>query len=284
MRKIRLMFVCLLAASASSTFAQSLPMYLDISRAQVKLDRTKEFEDNVKKIVDVNRRMKGDRWIALSTEYGNAGTYQFASSRENLAAVESGMEAFMRAIKEGMGPLGDKLLRDVMGASNTFRSELRRRRWDLSVHPPSDPAAMNDLLAHTRWIRTIRIDVKPGKGMEFIDAWKQWQQELDGVAPPLTVVVSEASTGTPAMHVAMYEKSMAQMDAENAAVQKAVASPAYANLMKMSGDAVAMTNWEIHRLRPELSNPPDEVVNADPGFWKTQAETAAAGPKKKSGK
>ena len=65
-------------------------------------------------------------------------------------------------------------------------------------------------------------------------------------------------------------------------MQKAVASTAYRNFMKVTGDAVAMTNWEIHRLRPELSNPPDEIVNADPSFWKPQTEMTTANKKKSS--
>jgi hypothetical protein len=43
-----------------------------------------------------------------------------------------------------------------------------------------------------------------------------------------------------------------------------------------------MTNWEMHRIRPELSNPPDEIVNADPSFWKPQTQMTTATTKKKS--
>jgi hypothetical protein len=280
MQSTRVAFVCLLAA-AGPLSAQSLPMYLDISRAQVKSDRIGQFEEAGRKIVDMNRRLKGDRWIALSTEYGDSGTYMFSSSRQNMAAIETGMEAFMHALKEGMGPMANKFLQDVTGNTTSFKSELRRRRWDLSVHAPADAAAMNDLLGHTRWIRTIRIDVKPGRQMEYIEAWKQFQAELAEDSPGV-VIVSESATGTPAMFAAMYYKSLAQMDEEAPAMQKAVASTAYRNFMKVTGDAVAMTNWEIHRVRPDLSNPPDEVLNADPSFWKPQTEATTASATKKS--
>jgi hypothetical protein len=257
-------------------------MYLDIARAQVKSDRIGQFEESGRKIADLNRRLKGDRWIALQTEYGDSGAYLFSSSRQNLAQIESGMEAFMRALKEGMGPTATKFLQDVTGNTNSFKNEIRRQRWDLSVHAPADTAAMNDMVAHTRWIRTIRIDVKPGRQMDYVEAWKQFQGELSQASPPITALVSESVTGTPTIWVATYCKSMAQMDGDNAAVQKAFASPAYANLMKASEVAVAMTNWEIHRVRPDLSNPPDEIVNADPSFWKTQTEATMASDKKKT--
>jgi hypothetical protein len=266
----RLGFVCLLAAAASPIFSQSMPMYLELSRAQVKSDRVREFEEGGKRIADLNRRLKGDRWIALSTEYGDSGTYLFSSSRENMAAIETGMEAFMRSMKEGLGPTAEKFLRDVTGNTNSFKSEIRRRRWDLSVHPPTDAAGMNDLVGHSRWVRSIQVDVKPGRGPEYVEAWKKFQAELGEVTPPVTALVSESATGKPSIFVVLYYKSMAQMDSENTAIQKAIASDAYRNLGKVSGEAVAMTNWEIHRFRPELSNPPDEIVNADPTFWKQQ--------------
>src|SRR5689334_21120299 len=198
----RVGILCLFAAG--SLCSQSMPMYLDITRAQVKSDRVGQFEEAGRKIVDLNRRLKGDRWIALQTEYGDSGTYMFSSSRENLAAIETGAEAFMRAMKEGMGPMAMKFLQDTTGNTNSFKSEIRRRRWDLSVHPPADTAAMNELIGHTRWIRTIKIDVKPGRQGEYIEAWKQFQGELNQASPPITAIVSESATGTPTMWVATY--------------------------------------------------------------------------------
>ena len=287
MRKNSMPLVCLFAVAAGAAMGQTLPAYLDITKAQIHSERSREYEDGVRKLIEVNRKYKGDRWIALTTEYGDTGTYMFSSSRENLAGVEAGGEVFMKALKEGLGPLGDKLLRDLGAWSTSFRSEIRRRRWDLSVHPPADSAGLSAMVAHARWIRTVKLDLKPGKSMEYIAAWKQFQAELGQVSPPVTALVSEGITGTPVMYVGMYYKSMADMDAEVEGVRKALMSDAYVNLMKISGDAVAMSNWEIHRVRPDLSNPPDEILNADPAFWKTKPPAAAkpktdAAPEKKT--
>lgn len=278
MRKAWIPVVCLAAATAGLAKAQSLPVYLDLSRSQVRGEKSKDFEDAVHKLIEVNRKYKGDRWVALTTEYGESGTYLFSSSRDSMAAVESGGEAFMKALKEGMGPLGDKLMRDL-GAWSTFRAELRRRRWDLSVHPPADAAGLATLVGQSRWIRTLRLDVKPGMAADYVNAWKGLQHELEKVLPPVTVLVSESVTGPPAMFVGLYYKSMADMDTEVAAVQKALTSTAYMNLSKVTAMAIDKSNWEIHRVRPDLSNPPDEVFNADPAFWKPKAPEPAAKPK-----
>jgi hypothetical protein len=101
------------------------------------------------------------------------------------------------------------------------------------------------------------------------------------VTPPITALFQESVTGTPALHVVLYYKSMAQMDSEAPALQKALASPAYGNLMKASGDAITMSNWDIHRVRPDLSNPPEGIVNVDPAFWKPPVLTTST--KKTSG-
>jgi hypothetical protein len=166
-------------------------------------------------------------------------------------------------------------MRDLGASSNSFKSEIRRRRRDLSVNPPEDADGLQKLVGSTRWIRTVRLDVKPGRSQEYIEAWKKFQGELGQVTPPITALFSESITGTPALYVGIYYKSMAQMDSEVPALQKAVASPAYGNLMKVSGDAIAMSNWEIHRVRPDLSNPPEGVVNVDPAFWKPPAMTTS---------
>jgi hypothetical protein len=242
--------------------------YLDLTRVQVRGDKTKEFEDTIKKMVDANRKFKGDRWIALSTEYGDFGGYSFSSTRENFAAVEAGQGAFMNALKEGFGPLSEKIMRDVSAFSASGYGELRRRRWDLSVNAPSSKDEMLKMVAQTRWIRTLTLDMKPGHTAEYIEAWKPFGDELRKASPAVPTLVSESSTGAPRLFVGVYYKSWAEMDASSSGVQRAIASGAYEHLMKVTQDSVSASKWEILRIRPDLSCAPDEVVAADPGFWK----------------
>ncbi len=259
--------VCGLALPIGSAMAQPAPSYLDIGRAQVRPDKSKEYEDGVKKLVAANRKFKGDRWIALSVEYGETGTILFSAARENMGAIETGIETFMKALTDGLGPMGDKLMRDLGAWSTSYHTEIRRRRWDLSVHAPSTAADLYKMVGQSRWIRSLKLDIKPGKALEYIAAWKPFQAELAKMQPPVTVLVSESVTGTPAIFIVTYHKSMAEIDTAIASSQAAYASDAYQNLARATGNTVNMSNWEIFRVRPDLSYPPDEIANADPAFW-----------------
>jgi hypothetical protein len=77
MRKIVTAAVCGFVLMGASAMAQMPAEFLDITHVQVRSDKGKEFEDAIKKLADVNRRYKGDRWIALTTEYGDFGQYSF---------------------------------------------------------------------------------------------------------------------------------------------------------------------------------------------------------------
>ena len=279
MRRMVMAGACGIVLTSACAMAQSTTDYLDMTRVQVRGDKGKEFEDAVKKLAEVNRKYKGDRWVALSTEYGEFGGYTFSSTRENLAAVETGMGAFQKALQEGLGPMGDKLMRDLAAFSTSGHNELRHRRWDLSVNAPSSAADLLKTVAQTRWIRTLTLNMKPGRNPQYIEAWKGFMAELAKISPPVPVFVSESTTGAPALFVGVYYKSWAEMDAGAASVQKAVESTAYQRLTMVTQDTVEASRWEILRLRPELSYPPDEVIQADPAFWKPKP---AAAPKPKA--
>src|ERR1017187_5946129 len=112
MRRMVMVGVCGFVLTSACAMAQSATDYLDMTRVQVRGDKTKEFEDAIKKLAEVNRKFKGDRWVALSTQYGEFGGYTFSSTRGNLAAGRPGMGAFQKAPKTGWGPKGKKLMPD----------------------------------------------------------------------------------------------------------------------------------------------------------------------------
>ena len=281
MRRIVTAAVCGIVLTGACALAQTGGDYLDLTRVQVRGEKSKEFEDTIKKMVEVNRKYKGDRWVALSTAYGEFGGYSFSSARENLAAVETGMNMFEKAMKEGLGVLGDKLMRDLAAYSASGRNELRRRRWDLSVNAPSTAEDRAKMVAKTRWIRALTVDLKPGHNLDYVQAWKPFKDELQKVTPAVPILVSESSTGSPALFTSVYYQSWAEMDAGSAGIQKAVESGAYQRFMKVSQDSVAASRWDVLRMRPELSCPPDEVIQADPTYWKPKV-AAAAMPKAKA--
>jgi hypothetical protein len=279
MRRSMLPVLCpglLLAVSAA---AQPPAQLLDILKVKVRPDKGQAYEAAIKRLVDANRK-GGDKWVAFSTEYGDSGTIYFSSIREKLADIETGFVNFEKAGKEAFGPNYPKFMADLNAMSESVSAEIRRRRWDLSVNVPADDQERMKTVATARWIRSIRIDLKPGRTPDFIDAWKPWQQELASLGPDISGWVSVTSTGTPALVLAAYFKDMAAMDSTDAMVSKALATQTYRDFLKNTADMIVKTSWEIHRFRPELSCVPDQLADLDPGFWRPKTPNVATRMKK----
>src|SRR3974377_743712 len=183
-----LALVCALALTAGLALAQQdeTPL-LDVLKVKVRPDKTMEYENAIRKLADINRK-KGDHWIAFSTEYGESGTIYFSAVRSGYGDIESGYAATMKAMTEALGTAGmEKMFADLNAMSVSGTAEIRRRRWDLSVNPPAGREEAMRVAATSRWIRTLRIDVKPGRMPDFIEAWKPWQAELSRVEPKVSV-------------------------------------------------------------------------------------------------
>src|SRR3954453_14541218 len=112
--------------------------YLDVFIVKVRPEKRADFDAVSRRIADANRKAKGHFWTAMEGQYGEGNTVQFASSRQNFAAVDSGMTAFMGAINNAYGPGGmSKMMADLNNTILSSRSEIRRRRWYLTVNPPT---------------------------------------------------------------------------------------------------------------------------------------------------
>jgi hypothetical protein len=79
-------------------FAQAQNDYLDIFTATVKPEKRDEFDSVIKRMVDANRRHKGDTWLALERVYGPGNTVSFVRPRRNYAAAESAYEMFISTL------------------------------------------------------------------------------------------------------------------------------------------------------------------------------------------
>lgn len=246
---------------------------LDIFKAKVKPERATNYEAAVKKLVQMNRK-NGDRWIVFTTQYGDERAYYFSSLRHSMAEAEAGETVFLKAVTSVIGEAGFAKMDAEMGTMvNSAGAEIRRRRWDLSVRPPSSAEEMLKAAARSRYFRLLTIGVRPGRMQEWIEAWKPWQVELNKM-PNTSVWVSQSVTGAPAVYIAVYYKDFAGMDADDSALAPLVRTEIYATYLKATAPLVTSSKWEIHRIRPDLSNPPAEVIAADPEFWTPKKVTA----------
>src|SRR6266403_1979480 len=106
--------VCLTAPAA----VRAQGDYLDVLTIKVKPEKVADF-------------------LALTKRFAEANRYQFTSVRKDYADIDKANQAEMLAANKGLGKDGaQKLEQDFNTCIVWSRSELRRRRWDLSRKAP----------------------------------------------------------------------------------------------------------------------------------------------------
>jgi len=271
--------VTLLAVMA---VAQGQEQYLDIFIAQVKPEKRADFDAISKKIAVINRQNNGDQWFAMETDYGPMNRVTIISTRNGYAEIQKGSDAFMGALQKALGKDGaDKLFADFAKCLENSRSELRRRRWDLSSNAPTDAAAMAKMLGETRYLRTTSIRIKPGQGPVIETLLKDVKAAREKNSPDVTTLVSQGEAGQEGtmFYVTTLEKSMAGYDSI-APLRKTMGDEAYERYLKTASEIVVNTETVINHFLPEISNPAPDVIAAAPDYW-TPKEIVAKGSQKK---
>jgi len=277
----------LLGALAFGQAQQAHESYLDVFTVQVKPDKRSDFDAIGKKIAAANRQNKGDTWIAMETVYGPGDRVSFVSTRNSYGEVESAMGTFMGALQKTYGKAAtDKMFQDLSQCTVSSRSEIRRRRWELSSNTPSEPAAFAKLLAESRWLRTNTVHVRPGEIATFEALLKDLKAAREKASPPLTVLVSQAVAGQEGtvFYVTTLQSSLAGFDTIPP-IQQTLGEEGYGKFLKSNSKAAAGTETVINRFLPELSNAPEQVASIAPDFWRPKsmvaanAKTASKGPK-----
>jgi hypothetical protein len=243
--------------------------YLDVFTVHVKPEKRADFDSIARKIAAANRQNKGDTWVAMETVYGPGDRVAFVSTRHSYGDVEEAMGTFMGALQKTYGKAATgKMLQDFEQCITASRSEIRRRRWDLSSNAPSDPAAFAKLLADSRWLRTTTIHVKPGEAGNFEALLKDLKTAREKASPPLTMLVSQAVAGQEGtvFYVTSLQSSLAGFDGIPT-LQETLGEEGYAKFLKINAESVSNTETAINRFLPDLSNAPEQVASIAPDFW-----------------
>ncbi len=258
--------------------------YLDVLIVKVKPEKAADFSAIAKKMADANRRYNGDRWLAMEAVYGESDTFTFVSNRKDYADVDTANEAFAAALRKAYGKEAtEKMLRDWETCLVSSRSELRRRRWDLSRKAPTDPAAYTKLIGESRLLRTTAVHVRPGKVAEFEAFMKDAKEASEKNASSQTVLVSqvvEGSKGT-VFYVTGLRSSMGGFD-KNPTMLEVLGEEGYKKFLQISAESVEGTESTLFHFSPELSNPPEEVAQVASDYWQPKQIVAAGAPKAKA--
>ena len=259
--------------------------YLDVFVVKVKPEKVTEYEALTKKFVDANRRYNGDRWIAMETVYGEGNVYQFTSTRKDYADVEKTLEAEMAAVNKALGKeAAQKMMQDFSNCTVWTRSELRKRRWDLSRKAPQDPEAYAKLIGESRLLRTTAVHIRPGHVPEFEALLKDMKEAGEKNPDAPTVLVSqviEGSKGT-IFYVTTLRSNMGGFD-HNPTAKEILGEEGYKKFQQINAEAVEVADSTLFRFNPDLSNPPEEVAKVAMDFWHPKAIVASASkPKAKT--
>lgn len=243
--------------------------YLDVYIVKVKPEKLTDFQAINKKWVDANRRFNGDHWIALETLYGEGNVYQFTSTRKDYADISTTEEVAMAAANKAFGKEGaQKMEQDFMNCLVWARSELRRRRWDLSSKAPTDADAYAKLIGESRLLRTTAVHIRPGHVPDFEALLKETKEAGDKNPNTQPVFISQVVEGSKGatFYVSTLRTSMGGFD-HNPTLREILGDEGFRKFQQMSADTVEMAESTLYRFVPDISNPPEEVAKVAADFW-----------------
>ncbi len=261
--------ICASFLFALTAAAQPQINYIEAFIVKVKPEKRSEFDTMAKRIADANRKNKGDTFICSEVTYGEQNTIYFTSGRTNMAAIDDGMKAFNDAFGKAFGATAPKVMDDLNRCITSSRGEIRRARMDLSSGV-AEPSVLMKTIGQSRFVRTTMVRVRPGRAPNYEEQVKM----IPGSSgPPRVVSQSVAGQNGTVYYVTFFGKSMG--DFETPGLPQLLGDR-YAEYSKMTAENVLGVETTISRYLPELSNPPEQIAAADPGFWNPKPKPAPA--------
>jgi len=249
---------------------------ISVTTVTVKPEKRQAFDALAAKLADLNRRHGGGNPIAMEPYYGPRHTIRFVSFYGTAAELEAARGQLTGALSKGLGEEGARRLWDQLNATlESTYVELRRRAPALSHRMPEDRAGQMKLLGQSRflWVRTNVL--KSGVVSDFSELQKRMKDAMQKAGDPEPLAVSSSLTGTTTYYWIRYLKSLADLDRfAKFSLSAAMSADAYREWSRRRGGMTLARDTEIVRFIPQLSNPPEEVVQADPTFWKPQPPPA----------
>jgi len=278
-----LVAVCLVIPLAAQTVGGG---YLDLYIVNVKPEKSAEFEALAKKLADANRKYNGDRWLAMDVMYGQNNTTVFVSHRDAYGDIDKAYDSFMGALNKAYGKeASQKMLNEWNSYLVSSRSELRRRRWDLSRKAPAGEDAYVKLIANARVLRTTTVHIRPGRSADFEVILKEVEaagEKNENTQPLLVSQGMEGTTGT-TYYITALRPGMDGFD-KNPTMHEILGDEGYKRYLKDVSETIESSESAILRYSAELSAPSPQIIAAAPAFWQPKTEVAAASPKPKKAK
>jgi hypothetical protein len=184
----------------------------------------------------------------------------------------------MAAVNKAFGKEAtQKILQDFNNCVLSSRSELRRRRWDLSRKAPQDAEAYAKLIGESRLLRATAVHIRSGHVPDFEALMKDMKEAGEKNPDTQTVFVSQVIEGSKGatFYISTLRSSMAGFD-HNPTTREILGEEGYKKFQQISADSVEVAESTLYRFNPALSNPPEEVAKVAMDFWHPKAVIVAA--------
>jgi len=274
--------------STLATFALLFPAvscaqskFLDMWVGQVRGDQTSQFDAFARKIADANRKAKdkGDTWIAYQDFYGVLGRTYLVSTRTGLDEITQAEPKFLGALKEFAGMTPEKFSGELSRMTTDAHAELHTRRWDLSYNVPKDPAEIVKSIASARFLRLVTLPVKQGRITAVEKQLATLKEAMENATVKVPGFVSQTFAGSPGVVFRLAGFATTLGELENRPTARTVLGESgYEAFERAAAENFDSVEYRILRVVPEWSNPPKEIADADPAFWRPKP---AATPKPK---
>jgi len=273
-RSITALFLVTLTSSV--TIAQEAAAYLDEFIAKVKMEKRAEFDAITKKMVALNRRNKGDTWLASENMYGDVNVVSFVSLRNSFGDAQKGSDLFIGALaKSGGMAAAEKILQDSNSPLVSARSVLRRRRPELGTNVPSSAADTAAVIGKARFLYMVTVRVRPGRLLEYEDQIKMVRDARVKAGQKQTWFVSQSVVGQQGISYYITRPLGSLGDIDGMPPLSQVLGDKYRDYQNRVAANTFSTEITISRYLPELSNPPAEIAAVDPAFWNPKPMPAA---------
>jgi hypothetical protein len=151
---------------------------------------------------------------------------------------------------------------------------------EMSLRPAVD-------IAHMRLMEIDVFQIKPGHHAEFEELSKLYQKGYQNIPDAHWATYDSIYGGEEREVIFIPMKSGAEIDAgfaEGKDFEAAIGKEGMKKMHELDAASIESSTSNLFTFNPAMSYPPDEWVNADPGFWKhkpAMAEPIAKKPAKK---
>jgi hypothetical protein len=237
-----------------------------IYREDVKPARTLAHQKVERGFTELWTKANTQPFLGLEAVSGNATETVFISGYDSMAAFEKDFQMFQKTMSGQLKSEYESLAKQEAELLNGVHSSIAVLRPDLGYKTES---FMGDL-PKARYTEVLTMRVRPGKGQQFAEGAKMFQQAYQkaNIARPWVVyqILSGAPEGTYLIFAPL--KSLGELDEMMAMQSKIREAIGEENLRKLdSGDVLLSEEMTLYALNPEISHVSREFAAIDPDFW-----------------